>query len=1048
MRVQRYFTRDGESPYAGIEFRSRPVEIRNADGTVAFAFDSITVPEKWSATAADILARKYCRKTNVPSATRAVPEEGVPPWLWRSVPDEEALKGLPNSVRFGAERDARQVFHRIVGAWTYWGWKGGYFDSETDAKAFYDEQCAMIARQMAAPNSPQWFNTGLYWAYGIDSKGDGYFVCDAETARGREAEYAYDRSLVHSCFIQSVQDDLVRSGGVIDLIATEAKIAKFGSGTGANFSSLRGRHEPLASGGTSSGLLAALQASDRAAALVSARGSTRRASKMVLVDADHPEIEDYIDWKVREERKVASLVSGSRLCNRLLKAVFDGYRNTSNIRAIDRGRVDHQGLKQAVMHARAHNIPDNAILHAIELAKHDGEWHDFEEFNADWDSDAYGSVSGQNSNNSIRVTDAFLKAVDEGGAWALINRSTGDVDRTVDARTLWNKIARAAWSSADPGVQFDTTINAWHTCPKTDRINASNSCSEFLFLDDTGTTLASLNLRTFAKSGLDIDFEAFEQAVRLCTLALEISVSMALYPSARIAERTAAYRPLGLGFSNLGGLLMAAGIPYDSDAGRETCGALTALLSGLAYATSAEIAADLGPFEGYADNSVHMLRVIRNHRRAAYGRTEGYEQLNRLPVPLTGEACPNQMLVDRARRAWDDALAMGNKHGFRNAQASVIAPTGTISLLMDCDTTGIEPEFALVKHKQYAGGGFVKIINRCVPDALTTLGYPRESIELIVNYVIGVPSLRFAPYINYETLRGRGFSEQMLKAADKALETAFSLRAALSPVNLGVSFCERALSIPAETLMSPEFDLLSELGFTELEIAQANRYCCGQITIEGAPGLNPRHLAVFDCSMRCGPSGARFLSVDAHLTMMAAAQPFVSGAISKTINMPGNGTIADCEAAFRRSADLGLKAVAVFRDGSKLSQPLNTVTPDQFPVAELPAVDQPHQISQESVGQAQRVVAAWLNGLGTPEEDAREQSNVLPTPNLAHVQELIGTIARQGGGLTAQNLTAALVKVISLGLEHGVDRDAYTKVLLPDADDSRETRTGGKTAGG
>ncbi len=1022
MRVVRHFTAEDRPVFHDLTFETRPVEIRNLDGSIAFKFDSVAVPSQWSGTAADILARKYCRKAGIPTVLTSVPEHGVPEWLWRHVPDEEELANLPENYRYGVENDARQVFRRIVGAWTYSGWKAGYFDTEDDARAFYDELRYMLAHQMAAPNSPQWFNTGLHWAYGIDHTGEGYFVADESDGRARPAASASEQSFVHSCFIQSVRDDLVRDGGVIDLISNEAKIAKFGSGTGANFSTLRSRSESLANGGTSSGLLAALKASDRAAALVTAKGSTRRSSKMVIVDADHPEIEDYVDWKVREERKVASLVSGSRLCNRLLHGVFDAFRNSANVASLTDGEPDDTAFKSAVLRARAHNVPDNAILSAIDLAKHGSDWHDFEEFDINWDSDAYSSVSGQNSNNSIRVTDAFLAAVDAGSDWSLINRSTGDVAERVDAQTLWSKIARAAWASADPGIQYDTTINAWHTCPETERINGSNSCSEFLFLDDTGTTLASLNLRAFATRDMDVDFDAFEQAVRLQTLALEISVSLALYPSARIAERTAAYRPLGLGFSNLGGLLMASGIAYDSDEGRETAAALTALLTGLAYATSAEIAAEIGAFSGYAENRSAMLRVIRNHRRAAHGRRDGYEALNVLPVPLSGYACRNRQLIDRAREAWDRALHLGERHGFRNAQATVIAPTGTISLLMDCDTMGIEPDFALVKHKQMAGGGDLMIVNRCVPDALESLGYSADAIAAITRHAVGNPSLHGAPFINHETLRARGFTDQMLKAADNALDAAHSLKAAFTPAKLGLSFCARALGRPAEELNEPSFDLLASLGFTEQEVAEANRYCYGHLTVEGAPGLNPRHLPVFDCSVRCGSDGTRFLSVDAHLYMMAAVQPFVSGAISKTVNMPSGTTVPECERAFRRAADLGLKAVALYRDGSKLSQPLNAAVAGG-PLAAHES-DSTHPFSMdaaESTRHAERIVATWMRQRLTtsPAEHSGDEMTHVAS-NLLHLAGRMDSDDGDGTGAIRPEAARLLVQAISLGLSHGV----------------------------
>ncbi len=1032
MRISRFYTADLSEPYEGITFSSTSVDVRNADGSGAFAFDDIVVPAHWSGLAADILVRKYFRKSGVPTALRRVPEEGVPAWLWRHEPDQDVLKDKPEADRFGGEQDARQVFDRLGGFWTYWGWKGGYFDSEDDARVFYDETRRMLALQVFAPNSPQWFNSGLHWAYGVDQSGDGYAIADSGTGEASDAPLAYERSFIHSCFIQSIKDDLVRDGGVIDLIADEAKIAKFGAGTGANFSALRGSNEPLSSGGLSSGLLTALQASDRAAALVSSKGSTRQPSKMVIVDADHPEVLDYIHWKVVEERKVAALASGSRVCNRYLKTVFDACEGPESGRSLDDEIRENGHLRLAVGSARVHGVPDNAILSVIELALHGGSWTTFEEYTADWDSAAYHSVSGQRSNNSIRVSDAFLDAVEADADWDLVNRTTDKVARTIKARNLWDNIAEAAWSSADPGVQFDTTINEWHTCPVTGRINGSNSCSEFLFLDDTATTLACINLRAMAKSGLDVDLAAFEHSVKLVTLLMEISVSAALYPSHEIAEKNDAYRPLGVGFTNLGGTLMAAGVPYDSDQGRAFCGGVTALLTGLTYATSAEIASDVGAFRGFAKNRDDMLRVIRNHRRAAHGHTDGYENLSRTPaMPLGEPGATSQPLVDAARKAWDRALSLGERHGFRNAQASVIAPTGTTSLVLDCDTMGIEPDYALVKHKTLAGGGYLVIVNRCVPEALRSLGYSQTEIDSICRYVVGDRTLRSAPYMHHEQLKARGFTEQLITAAERALKTASSIENALCPTKLGVTFCAQALGLSEEELVQPDFSMVRHLGFSALEVRGANDHCFGRGTLEGAPGLNPRHLPVFDCSVPCGASGTRSLSVESHLTMMAAAQPFISGAISKTVNMPSNSTIGACRDTFSTAAELGLKAVALYRDGSKLSQPLTSAA-----ALAGNSLDHTHQQQgnlNEDEQVAQRIVAAWLSTLSGDNNGSQIGKNpnrVVNTPSLAALDGLslldeAELEALSGSGGPAQSLVRILATSIALGLRHGAPISEY-----------------------
>jgi ribonucleoside-diphosphate reductase alpha chain len=513
--------------------------------------------------------------------------------------------------------------------------------------------------------------------------------------------------------------------------------------------------------------------------------------------------------------------------------------------------------------------------------------------------------------------------------WELTRRTDGKIAKTLRARELWDHIGHAAWASADPGLQFDTTINEWHTCPESGRINASNPCSEYNFLDDTACNLASLNLMAFrraelapAKAGGSLDVAAFEHAVRLWTIVLEISVLMAQFPSKEIARRSYDFRTLGLGYANLGGLLMAMGIPYDSTAGRAMGGTVTALMTGSSYATSAEMAGELGAFPGYAENREAMLRVIRNHRRAAHGESGGYDGLSILPVPLDAANCPDAELAAAARRSWDTALALGERCGFRNAQATVLAPTGTIGLVMDCDTTGIEPDFALVKFKKLAGGGYFKIINRAVPEALRALGYDAAEIAAIERYALGHGTLEGAPAINHESLREKGFDDRALAAVEAALATAFDIKFAFNKWTLGEEFCIGGLGIAPGALDDPAFDLLAAIGFARAEIDAANSYCCGAMTLEGAPHLRPDHLPVFDCANPCGRIGRRCLSVESHIRMMAAAQPFISGAISKTINMPNSAAVADCKDAYMLSWRLGLKATALYRDGSKLSQPL------------------------------------------------------------------------------------------------------------------------------
>jgi ribonucleoside-diphosphate reductase alpha chain len=936
MRIERRFTKDGQSPYAEIEFRLTTSEIRNPDGSTVFKADNVEVPAFWSQVASDVLAQKYFRKAGVPARLKRVEEETVPSFLWRSVADETALNDLENSEKFVGEHSAKQVFDRLSGTWTYWGWKGGYFDQEADAQVFFDELRYMLAMQMVAPNSPQWFNTGLHWAYGIDGPSQGHFYVDFATGKLVKSKSAYEHPQPHACFIQSIADDLVNDGGIMDLWVREARLFKYGSGTGTNFSLLRAENEKLAGGGKSSGLMSFLKIGDRAAGAIKSGGTTRRAAKMVIVDTDHPDIEAFIDWKVKEEQKVAALVTGSRINQKHLRAILKACVNCEGSGDDCFQPEKNPALKREIKLARRNHVADNYIQRVIQFARQGYKDIEFPVYDTDWDSEAYLTVSGQNSNNSVRVTDEFLKAVEADGDWDLTWRTRNKVAKTVKARDLWEKIGYAAWACADPGLQFHTTVNDWHTCPASGPIRASNPCSEYMFLDDTACNLASINLLPYLSShpspergGMEFDVAGYEHTIRLWTLVLEISVLMAQFPSKQIALLSYEYRTLGLGYANIGGLLMSSGIPYDSDAGRAICGALSAIMTGTSYATSAEMAAQLGPFPGFKKNREAMLRVIRNHRRAAYGEKTGYEKVAQPPVRLDHAVLADgshryATLAAHAKSAWDKALTLGEQHGYRNAQATVIAPTGTIGLVMDCDTTGIEPDFALVKFKKLAGGGYFKIINRAVPEALRVLGYSESDIAEIEVYALGHGTLAQAPAINHSTLKAKGFTEEAIAKVEKALPTAFDIKFAFNKWTLGEDLLRETLGIEAAALAAPSFDLLTALGFGKREIEAANVHVCGAMTVEGAPHLKPEHYPVFDCANPCGRTGKRYLSVASHIRMMAAAQPFITGAISKTINMPNDASVEDCKAAYLLSWKLGLKANALYRDGSKLSQPLHS----------------------------------------------------------------------------------------------------------------------------
>lgn len=923
MKIERRYTKEGQSPYADIQFRLATSEIKNPDGSIVFHLDNVEVPDFWSQVASDVLAQKYFRKAGVPAALKKVEEETVPSFLWRSVADEAALSALPEGERIGGEISSKQVFDRLAGCWTYWGWKGGYFTSDSDASAFYDELRYMLAMQMVAPNSPQWFNTGLHWAYGIDGPGQGHYYVDYKTGKLTKSKSSYEHPQPHACFIQGIEDDLVNEGGIMDLWVREARLFKYGSGTGSNFSRLRGEGEKLSGGGRSSGLMSFLKIGDRAAGAIKSGGTTRRAAKMVVVDADHPDIETYIDWKVKEEQKVAALVTGSKLNQKHLKAILKACVNCEGSGDDCFEPEKNPALKREIKAARRALVTDNMIKRVIQFAKQGYKEIDFPIYDTDWDSEAYLTVSGQNSNNSVSLKDDFLRAVETDGDWNLNARTSKKVMKTLKARDLWEKIGYAAWASADPGLHFNTTMNDWHTCKASGDIRASNPCSEYMFLDDTACNLASANLLTFYSTETQqFDIEAYEHLCRLWTVVLEISVMMAQFPSKAIAELSYEYRTLGLGYANIGGLLMTMGLSYDSKEGRALCGALTAVMTGVAYATSAEMARELGPFPGHKKNAAHMLRVIRNHRRAAHGNTTGYEALAVNPVPLDHASCPQPNLVAHAKAAWDKALDLGEQHGYRNAQTTVVAPTGTIGLVMDCDTTGIEPDFALVKFKKLAGGGYWKIINRAVPAALRRLGYRESEIAEIEAYAVGHGSLSNAPGINHSSLTAKGFTPELIGKIEKALPTAFDIKFAFNKWTLGEEALA-TLGIAPEVSSAPTFDLLATLGFTKREIEAANVHVCGAMTVEGAPHLKAEHYSVFDCANPCGKIGKRYLSVESHIRMMAASQPFISGAISKTINMPNDATVEDCKSAYLLSWKLALKANALYRDGSKLSQPLN-----------------------------------------------------------------------------------------------------------------------------
>ena len=818
----------------------------------------------------------------------------------------------------GSERSVKQIVHRLAGCWLDWGKRYKYFDDEESEKAFYDEAVYMLLHQYAAPNSPQWFNTGLYWAYGITGSKQGHYYVDPETKEIKKSQDAYSRPQPHACFIQSINDDLVNQGGIFDLLTREARIFKYGSGTGSNFSNLRGEKEPLSGGGISSGMMSFLKIFDRAAGAVKSGGTTRRAAKMVIVNVDHPDIETFIDWKSKEEEKVAALVAGSKIKKAFMQAILD----SALANGTDRKKNDK--LNKLIKKAIHRGLPLNYIQRTLALVEQGYTNIDFEAYDAHFESEAYNTVSGQNSNNTVRVTNEFMEAVENDGMWDLKFRTSNKTIKTLKARDLWEKINSNAWKSADPGLQYDTTINEWHTCPEDGRINASNPCSEYMFLDDTACNLASLNLIKFYDAESEtFDIEAFRHASKIWTVILEISVLMAQFPSEKVAELSYLFRTTGLGYANIGALLMTMGLPYDSDEGRAIAGAIAAIMTGEAYKTSALLAKDLGTFEAYERNKESMLKVIRNHRRAAYNSSDNeYEDLAVIPHGINPEFC-SEDLVKSAKEVWDEALEYGEKYGYRNAQVSVIAPTGTIGLLMDCDTTGIEPDFAHVKFKKLAGGGYFKIINQSIPKALSHLGYSESEIKDISNYVVGSGSLKGCPSLEPDSLLSKGFSLDKIETIEKALPGAYDIKFVFNKWTLGEEFL-KGIGISEESLNDPNFDLLKSIGLSPEQIDRANDYVCGSMMIEGAPHLKKEHYAIFDTANKCGKKGERYIPYMAHLKIMATVQPFITGAISKTVNMPSEATVKEIGEVYMSAWKMMIKAVAIYRDGSKLSQPLNS----------------------------------------------------------------------------------------------------------------------------
>ena len=1061
MVIERRFTTAGDDPFDTFDWIEMDVEIRNPDGSMADAVEGVKLPSGFAGVPGKVCAQKYLRKAGVPKHLRKVPEEGVPSWLQRSAPDHERLQTVEAEQRMGGETDGRDLFRRLAGTWTYWGWKYGYFASEADARAYFDEMCYLIASQRSAPNSPQWFNTGLHWAYGIEGPAQGHSFIDPGSGKLEYSTSAYEHPQPHACFIQSVSDSLVGgSESIMGLWGREALLFKYGSGTGSNFSRIRGAGEPLSGGGSSSGLLSFLKIGDRAAGAIKSGGTTRRAAKMVTLDLDHPDIEEYIDWKSSEEEKVSALVIGSNILQKHANSLMDAVWEYGD----DEGRFDQRsnlGLRRAMVRAIKDHVPDPHIQRILDLAEQGWKGVDFEILDTNWQGEAYLTVSGQNSNNSVRVPNQFMDSVKGGGDWNLYWRTEleraeaegrePEPCKTLDAGELWDKVAYTAWACADPGIQFDTTINEWHTCPEGGRINGSNPCSEYMFLDDTACNLASINLLHY----YDLDTQTFQiddfrHSVRLWTTTLEISVLMAQFPSEEIARKSYEYRTLGLGYCNIGSLLMHMGIPYDDERAYAICGAITSIMCGETYSTSAEMASILGPFPDYERNSEHMLRVMRNHRRAAYDSSaDEYDGLTVPPIGINSKKCPKDLL-DAARGSWDRAVREGEEHGYRNAQTTVIAPTGTIGLVMGADTTGVEPQFSLVQFKTLAGGGSLRIVNKGVPSALRRLGYSDSECKTIEEYIVGTGRLSGCPTLSVDRMKEVGFSAEDLAAIESKMGDVFDLRSAFAPSLIGKELCTGALGMSEEQYEDAFFDTLGFLGFTSEEIEAAQGHIFGNLTIEGAPGLKEDHLAVFDCATPCGAKGTRSIAWPAHVKMMAAAQPFISGAISKTINMPSNSTVDDVREAYNLSHTTMNKACAVYRDCSKLSQPLMNQLVDDNELSE--------EVTEEEE-LVERMVEETVKALPLPEPVAQPVAEsfvkfIATRRSLPDRKRATSTKARIGGhsvrlitgeypdgklgeiilvtskeGAAWRAMLNQFAIAVSIALQHGVPLEAFIKVF-------------------
>lgn len=901
MQVQRKLTSSGKGPYAGIAFKSVAIEICHADADQRICIPKFEVPAHWSYAACEFLARHYVRKSGVPSATQKVAQADMPEWLWPSI----AVAGADCS---GGEISAKQVFHRLAGAWSYWGWSHGYFDTPEDVLAFYDETCAMLALQMAAPASPQWLNTGLHWAYGLEGEPQGHFFVDAETGSIGKSVNAYVRPQHHHCFIQSVKDELVSDGGIMDLWEREARVFKYGSGAGCNMSSVRGACESVSGSHHSVGLMRFLSIGDKAAAAVKAGGNGLKVDKLVVVDIDHPDVEAFIRWKAEEEHKAASMVTGARQMRKHLSRVFEATRHGDGDARYSPQLNDR--LKHAVRQARRAMIPESYITRVLDYARQGFSEIVMPVYGTDEHSPIYLSVGAHQARLAVRVTDAFLHAAQRGECWDLRGRVRGDVVDSPQAEELMDTLAQAAWATGDPGVQFADSINSWNTCAQDGAIRGASPKGEFLFLDDTACDMASLNLLHFVREDGHFDVSGFEHAVRLMTLMLDISITMAQFPSRSIARNTYRYRPMAMNYCNLAALVMRMGYAYDSDEGRALAAAVTALMTGAGYCTSAEIAKELGAFDAFQSNRNAMMHVLKQHHEAAHGRSQHLGSVDVMPPVLEAASVPDAELEEAVRRIWDMALLLGGQYGYSNAQVSAVGMMSNVSRLMDAETISVAPESTLIKFAAQPQGGMRKYVPDYVMDALRALGYSDAKCRDIATHLCGRGSLLHAPAIDHDSLRGHGFGQEQLMRLEEALGHLPDVRLAFDPFVLGERFCREVLKLDDAQLYQADFDLLAHLGYSADEVALANGYACGVGTLDDAPHLDEGDIEVF-----CVTAAS---SVEAQLRMMAAVQPFVSGGIAHRVQVNQQAGIDDCRRWMLAAWRMGLKSLSLQRAGSGL----------------------------------------------------------------------------------------------------------------------------------